>query len=375
MPGSTRTRWTAVTAGVLLALVVLAVVALGIAQREIRARVIAVLGPLGSAQSMDVGFTSVQLNEVVLKAPPGWPAPDALRAKRITLVFDVRDALAHRLHLRAVAVSGFEMSVVREANGSLHILPNLRQSLGRPAGGAAAASGSAAAPSEKRIDHIDFHHGQFDFYDLTLGKTPYRIRITQADAQVDDLRLPALDTQTKIAAHGVIPGPAHTGSVSFDGWIRLANKDSQTTTTLQGIDVSILSPYLFRKTSAQPLAAHGTADLKVDSTVRDGELHAPGTLTLHHLQLVGTGNPVDTFLSIPTRAAVAALKSHDGDVTVHFVLAGNLHDPSFSLNENLLAKIGNGFAQAMGMSVEGVAKGAGETVKGIGNALKNLLGQ
>jgi hypothetical protein len=33
------------------------------------------------------------------------------------------------------------------------------------------------------------------------------------------------------------------------------------------------------------------------------------------------------------------------------------------------------FAKALGVSAEGVAKGAGETVKGLGNALKNLLGQ
>lgn len=45
------------------------------------------------------------------------------------------------------------------------------------------------------------------------------------------------------------------------------------------------------------------------------------------------------------------------------------------MNENLLNKLGTGFADAMGVSVEGVAKGAGETVKGLGNALKNLLGQ
>jgi len=60
---------------------------------------------------------------------------------------------------------------------------------------------------------------------------------------------------------------------------------------------------------------------------------------------------------------------------VHFVLDGNLRDPKFSVNENLLNKLGTGFADAMGVSVEGVAKGAGETVKGLGNALKNLLGQ
>jgi len=43
-------------------------------------------------------------------------------------------------------------------------------------------------------------------------------------------------------------------------------------------------------------------------------------------------------------------------------------------SESLLTKMGNGFASALGVSVEGVAKGAGETVKDLGNALRNLLG-
>ncbi len=43
--------------------------------------------------------------------------------------------------------------------------------------------------------------------------------------------------------------------------------------------------------------------------------------------------------------------------------------------ESLTKKLAVGFAKAFGVNAEGVAKGAGETVKGIGNALKNLLGQ
>jgi hypothetical protein len=45
------------------------------------------------------------------------------------------------------------------------------------------------------------------------------------------------------------------------------------------------------------------------------------------------------------------------------------------VQEGLTTRIAAGFAKALGVSVEGVAKGAGETVKGLGNALKNLLGQ
>ena len=90
------------------------------------------------------------------------------------------------------------------------------------------------------------------------------------------------------------------------------------------------------------------------------------------VELWDHGDPLDTFLSIPTRAAVAALKDH-GQIKLDFVLDGNLHDPKFSLQENLSRKMAAGFAKALGVSTEGLAKGAGDTVKGIGSALKNLL--
>jgi hypothetical protein len=113
----------------------------------------------------------------------------------------------------------------------------------------------------------------------------------------------------------------------------------------------------------------------VDANIHDYRIHAPGTLTLNHLQISDTGNGLDTFLSIPTKAAVAALKDRKDQIKLDFVLDGDLRDPKFSLQESLSKKLAAGFAKALGVSVEGVAKGTGDTVRGIGNALKSLLGQ
>ncbi|WP_144150990.1 DUF748 domain-containing protein [Paraburkholderia sp. BCC1885] len=377
MAMSTGRRVAIAVASVVLVLAVVVIGGLYIAQYEVKQRVIAALGPLGSADSIDVGLTSVRLTHVVLKGPPGWPAPDSLRADQIVLVPDVRELLQKRVHIRSVVVSGFDMSVVRQAGGTLDLLPNLRESLNRPNSGSDSASSVEAqpAPQEKQIDHIAFEQGTFEFYDFTVSKPAYKVAVTQASASVDNLHLPALAEPTTVAVNGSIVGPSHTGTVSFGGWIKIASKDSQTTSTLRGVDVVMLDPYLLKKAGTKAQIAGGTVDLSVESTVTSYRLHAPGTLTLHHLQLADSGNPLDTFMSIPTKAAIAALKSRNGDITVHFELDGNLRDPKFSVNESLLNKLGTGFAQVMGVSVEGVAKGANDTVKGLGNALKNLLGQ
>ncbi|WP_434107457.1 DUF748 domain-containing protein [Paraburkholderia caffeinilytica] len=366
-------RWAIAIGGVLLVLIVVALAALQFAQREIKERVIAALGPLCSAESIQVGLTSVHLTNVLLKAPPGWPAGDPLRADEITLTPDIRDLLTRRIHIRSVVVRGFDLAALRTKDGAIRLLPNLRQSVNKSDGEASGAV--ATAPREKLIDHISFEQGNFHFYDMTVGPPAFNVTVSNANATVDHLQLPALSEPTTLALTGSIKGPAHTGTVSFDGWIKIASKDSQTTTRLRGIDVVMLDPYLLKKTGAKAQVTGGTVDLTVDSTVSNYQLHAPGTVTIHQLQLADSDNPLDTFMSIPTKAAIAALKTHSGDITLHFVLDGNLRDPKFSVQESLMTRLGTGFAKAMGVSVEGVAKGAGETVKGLGNALKNLLGQ
>jgi len=366
-------RWVVVVGGTLLVLILVAIGLLRFAQHEIKDRVSAALGPLGSAESIDVGLTSVHLSHVLLKAPPDWPAGEPLRADEITITPDVRDLLAHRMHIREVVVRGFDLAVLRKQDGSLNLLPNLRESPNRPD-----QPGSAAAPStprEKQVDHIRFEQGNFHFYDMTVGPPPFKVTVSNASASVDNLHLPSLSEPTNVSVRGSLKGPARTGTVTFDGWIKVASRDSQTTCTLRGVDVAMLDPYLLKKAGARTQVSGGTVDLTITSMVRNYHLHAPGTVTVHNLQLADTGNPLDTFLSIPTRAAVAALKTHNGELTLHFVLDGDLRDPKFSVREGILKRIGAGFAQALGVSVEGVAKGAGETVKGLGNALKNLLGQ
>jgi hypothetical protein len=342
-------------AAIVILLVVAALAGLYFVQREVKARITDALGPLGSAESINVGFTSIRLTNVRLIAPKGWPTGDALRAAQITLVPDVRDMLAHRVHIRDVVVSDFTLAVLRTTDGSIQLLPNLRESMSREQTGASAAeAGKAPLPAEKLIDHVRFERGSFDFYDEMVSQPAYKVSVTDARASVDHIHLPDLNEPTNLSLTGSIKGPQHTGTVSFGGWIRISNKDSQLTTTLRGVDVVTLDPYLLKKAGAKTRVTSGTLDLNVESTVRNYRIHAPGTVTLHHLQLdEASDDPLDTFLAIPTRAAVAALKRHGDEITLHFVLDGNLRDPKFRLNESLAMELRAGFA----------------------NALKNLFGQ
>ncbi|MEM5345861.1 DUF748 domain-containing protein [Paraburkholderia azotifigens] len=379
MAMSKGSRVMAAVAGVIVLLVVLALGGLYFVQREVKARVVDALAPVGTADSIDVGFSAITLHRVRLTAPKDWPTPDALTADEITMTPDIRDLLAHRMHLHSVVVRGFSLALVRTASGRLEILPKLRQSMsqaGHPSSEASAAvSDKPPLPAEKLIDHVAFADGQFVFYDEMISKPAYKVVVSDASASVDHIHLPDLTEPTSLSMKGAIKGPSHTGRVTFDGWMKIASKDSQTTTTLRGVDVVTLDPYLLKKAGAKTQVKGGTLDLNLQATVTSYHIHAPGTITLHHLQLAETDDPLDTFMQIPTRAAVAALKKHGDDITLHFTIDGNLRDPKFKLNESVMTELRANFAKALGVSAEGVAKGAGETVKGLGNALKNLLGQ
>jgi hypothetical protein len=372
MAGSKARRAGIWVAGILVALVVVAVGGWFFLVHEMKQRIVETLGPLGSVEEIDVGLSHITLSRVRLRGPSDWPTADAMRAERIVLDLDMRDVLHDRVHLRSVSVDNYYLSIYRAPDGRVRLLPNLRETASKAD---AKPNGEAAerANEEKLIDHVSFERGSMEFFDGSVQTPPYRVLISDARASIDHVHLPALTDRTSLAMTGSIKGPSHTGAVSFNGWMVIATKDSETRSTLRSVDIMTLDPYLLKKAGAKSTVTGGTIDLTLDAAVKDYRIHAPGTVVLNHLQLSEGGNPLDTFMSIPTKVAIAALKDRREQIKLDFVLDGNLRDPKFSLNESLSKKLAAGFAKALGVSAEGVAKGAGETVKGIGNALKNLL--
>ena len=369
----TKARRVALWAGAVIVVLLLAVVGGGFfAAHEMKARVLEALGPLGSVEDIDVGYARITLSRVRLRGPQGWPTEDTLRAERVTLNVDMRAMLSNRVHLQHVTVDGFYLSVARFADGRVELLPNLQQSTREAQ--AASSEAAARAQEDRRIDHVTFERGAMEFFDQSVQTPPYRILIADARANVDNLHLPALTEPTKLDMTGSIKGPSHTGTVAFNGWIKIASKDSQTHTTLRNVDIATLDPYLLRKAGARTSITGGTLDLTLDATVHDYRIHAPGSVVLNRLQLSDNGSPLDTFLTIPTKIAIAALKNHD-QIKLDFELDGDLRDPKFSLNESLMKKLATGFAKVVGVNTEGVAKNAGGVVKSIGDTLKNLFGK
>jgi hypothetical protein len=126
----------------------------------------------------------------------------------------------------------------------------------------------------------------------------------------------------------------------------------------------------------------GTLDLDLQASIKANHLRAPGTLTLNGLELESGG----TFMGMPRAAVVGFMKGKNDRITVKFTLDGKLDDPNFRLNEGFSTKVAASLGDVMGISLEGLAKGAGTlgqkgveaaggAAEGVGRAVKGLLGK
>lgn len=367
-------RWGLVAAiglFVLLAAVALAMVA---GARVLKGQVEQALGPASEIGEIRLRWNAVEVHGLRLKAPKGWPEADALRAKRIVVEPDLRSLLSGSVRISSIVVEDAFVSTLRTPDGKLRVVPSLLEK--KP-------DAAAAAPPAIDIGRIELKNGAMTFHDATLPgrKSPFAVRLEQLDAEVTDLALPALNGKSRLRLKGVIKGQRNDGSLLIDGWMRFASKDSEIASTLRNVDLVALQPYLIK--AADTGVKRGTLDLDLQAAVKDNRLRAPGSVTLRQLELDSRGS---TFMGMPRQAAVGMMKDGKGQISVKFVLEGKLDDPKFSLNESLATRFGASMAETLGVSIEGIAKGAGSigqkgieaaggAAQGVGQALKGVFGK
>ncbi|WP_179258435.1 DUF748 domain-containing protein [Caballeronia sordidicola] len=339
--------------------------------RELKLQVAELLGPNGSAEHIEVGFFTVTLMRIELRAPREWPTKDLFRAEHAVFKLDWRTLFTPRVHAQYVFVDRYYLSVVRARNGGLRVLPRFTPEEREADGQSRAAATRANA--DKLIDLIVFRDGTVELVDEAIRKPPYRILITNADGEAHHVRLPELSDPTTIALTGSLHGPSHEGTVSSKGSITFSNSDSRLQTHLRNVDITLFDPYLVKEGGSTAKARSGTIDLALDTTVQNGRIHAPGSVVLKNLQLAQSENAGDTIASVPAKSAVAALKDPSGTIKLKFELDGNLRDPHFSLTQSVGAEIMKGFPSAVASGASGIAKGATQAVEGIGRKLGSLF--
>lgn len=363
---NTRNAKRAIVAAIVVAgiIVIAGVIGLQFATRALKEQVRQALGPESEVGELVVGFSSIEIRDIRIAAPKGWPSPDALRAERVVVRPDLMGLFSARIHVPRILIEEAYVSALRGRDGKVRLLPSL---LEKKAG-----EGGQSAPPEVSIGTVELRNGVLEFFDATVRQPAHKTRLEQLHARVEDLRIPSLSGRTAIQIDGQVKGVQHNGKLSIAGWAELGARNSDIATKLQGVDLVALQPYLIK--ASETGVRRGTLDLRLKSTVRKNHLHAPGTVTLSGLELTPASGPFNTFMGVPRQAVVAALKNRKDQITINFTLEGNLDDPKFSLNESFALRVGAAVAETLGISIEGLTKGVGSAAEGLGGVVKKLFG-
>ena len=366
MRNKSRTKW--LIAGLLL---VAAVGAAGLhfAARKLQDSVVEALGPNSEVGAIHLRWNGVEIEGLRIKAIRGWPAPDELRATRILVAPDLRSLVSTQIRIRRIEIDGAYLSLLRTSAGKLRLLPSLLEKPERQI--------SKRTMPAILIGRIALKEVAITLFDASIRVPPLAIRSEAINADIDGIALPELSGRTTFDVRGTIKGVKHSGSIALQGWAEIASRDSEVRTQLRNIDLVTLQPYLLK--SANSGVRLGTLDLNLDASVKAKQLKAPGTVTLHNLEL---DTESGGFMGLPRRAAVSMLKDKKKDIVAKFELSGNIDDPNFSLNESIAVKFGAALADSMGVSIEGIARGAssvggalGSAADGAGKAIKGLFGK
>jgi uncharacterized protein involved in outer membrane biogenesis len=335
------------------------------AAKSLKVKVTQALGPESEVGEIILGWSAVEIRNIRIRAPQGWPSQDTLRAEKIVIKPDLLGLLSAQVKLQHITVEGGYLSILRSREGNVRLLPSLLDKSAQPA--------EKQAPAMPlSIGLVELNSSEIEFIDASIRKTPHKLRLEKLHARLEAIQFPALDQKTKIQLDSVVKGKRSDGKLELNGWMRLDNRDSEISTHLKDVDLVAFQPYLVK--ASETSVRKGSLDLELKSTIRDNHLHAPGTITLSELVLASSGGPFSTFMGVPRQAIVAALKNQKGKITVQFTLEGNIKDPHFSLNESFTQRTGTAIAESLGISIEGLASGVGGAAQGVGSTIGRLLG-
>lgn len=367
-----RRRWLLWTLVVIALLAAGAAVGRRLATDRLKTAVEAALGPNSEVASIEAGFSSIAINGIRIRAGKDWPAAEELSAARVVVRPDWGALLARNIRIASIEVEDGYLSMLRRKDGKLLLLPSL---LGTPATAkdkAADKNGGGDAMPEVVIGGVQLSNAAVDFFDASVRQPAHKLRLEKTTVRLGQLRLPSLAGQTSMELDGTVKGVQRDGKVTLKGWAEIASKDSEMRAQLAAVDLVAFQPYLIK--AAETGVKKGALDLDLKSTVKKNRLHAPGKVTLSGLELA-TGK---TFMGMPREAVVSSMKDKNGRIVAEFTLDGDINDPKFSLNENMMAKVGAAAASVLGISLEGLASGIGSAgtsaAEGIGGALGKLFG-
>jgi hypothetical protein len=342
--------------------------------------VVEALGPGSEIQTIQVGWSGVEVSGLDIKSPRGWPATDSLRAERVVIIPSLRSLFSDTIQINTVTVVRPYLSAVRTRDGRLRVLPTLLEGPDPAPKGKAPAG--RAMPSVA-ITRIQVKDGVVELFNYMVAPSPVKVRLEQIQATVRNVAVPGLTGKSQFDLDAVVKGIQQDGRAKIVGWVEIASKDSSVKTELRSLDLVALQPYLTQASDAR--VQRGSVDLDMHSEVRNKRLRAPGTVVISDLEFAPSRDTSEMFMGVPRSVVVNFLKNRDKKIAINFTIEGDINNPQFTLREALATRLAAGLAELLGVSIRGLAEGVGtlgrkgveamgEAAKGLGGALQQLFG-
>jgi len=364
MSGPKHKRWVVIVGVVVAVLIVAGVSAMHFAARAIKESIQEALGPEGEAAEIKVGLTGIEILDVRIRAPRGWPSDSTLRARRIVVVPDLRGLLSDQVRITSIEVEGAYLSALRpKEGGGLRVLPSIVERAKKNKG-----------PGKERrgaiVSTIRLTDCVVEVYDATVLGKPQKLRLDALKGTVEDIRLPELTNRTRIALEGISKGVNRHGTISVRGWVEVANKAAELHTQVRNVDLALFEPYVITKIKSGVDSGSFTLDLK--SRVKKNYVTASGTLTVIALKVKPGDNPFSAIAALPRDVAIGALENEQHEITVPFKVEGDLDDPTFSLTGEGTLQTAVAVIKAFGTSFEGLVRAFLIIVNGFTGAFRAL---
>jgi Domain of Unknown Function (DUF748) len=357
-------RWILI-AGVAVAVLILAGVAgMHFAARSVKESIQQALGPEGEVAEIKVGLTSVEILDVRISAPRGWPSDSTLRARRIVIVPDLRELLSDEVRITSIEVEGGYLSALRaKEGGGLRVLPSIAERAKKNKGPGKERRGAV-------VSAVYLTDSVVEVYDATVLGKPQKLRVDAVRGTVEDIRLPALTNRTRIDLRGISKGITRQGEISVRGWVEVANKDAELHTQVRNVDLAHFEPYVITKIKSG--IDSGSFNLDLKSRVKNNFVTASGTLTVTALKLKKSDNPLGAIAALPRDIAIGALENEQHEIAVPFKVDGDLDDPTFSLTGEGTLQTAVAVLKAFGASFEGLVRAFLIIVNGFAGAFRAL---
>lgn len=349
-------------AGTLALLVLGASLILHFATRSVQHSIEKALGPAGEAAEINARLTSIELVDVVIDAPPGWPAKSSLRADRILIKPDIGYFLSDHIHIRRVDVENGYLSAVRpKGGGGLRVLPTIAERERK-----AEQDGDAKAARRVTIDTLALAGATIEIFDASAGAAQ-KLRIVGVGGTLENIQTPALDARTGVDLRGKL-GASAKGGIAIAGWVNVAGRDAELAVRMRGVDLAPFRGYVGDGRGDDYQS--GVFHLDLDSRVRDTDVQARGTLTIESLELAPSDSPLEALARLPRKVALGTMENDRGQIVIPFTVSGEIDDPAFDVSdEKLTASLTKSISTGLG----GIARAFLIMVNGLAGSFRALV--